>query len=180
MSDFLFIGKDAVVFPLAKIVFPETVFIDDHAVVSDFCFILGKKFVKIGKYSHLAPYAMITGGGEVYIQDFVDISYAVKIISGTDDIFGDSLFTPSVPANLRKVKRSTVEINNFAFIGANSLIYPGVKIGEGAIVNPGTIVRKNLDSWTVYDGQECLPVGKRKYREEIIRKAEQLVELRKK
>lgn len=180
MPDFLFLGKEVQIFPSAKIISPESVFLDDFSIVSDFCFILGKKFVKIGKYSHLAPYSMITGGGEVYIHDFVDISYSVKIISGTDDIFGDALFTPSVPEKYRKTKRSTVEINNFAFIGANSIVYPGVKIGEGAIVNPGTIVKSNLDPWTVYAGPECNVVGKRKFKEEIIQKASELVTLKKK
>lgn len=180
MSDFLFLGKQATIFPLAKVINPENLFLDDHAIISDFCFVLASKFIKIGKYSHMAPYSMITGGGEVYIHDFVDISYSVKIISGTDDIFGDSLFTPSVPEKYRKIKRSTVEINNFAFIGANSVIYPGVKIGEGAIVNPGTVVKTNLEAWSVYEGTDCRMTGKRKHKDEIIKKASELITLKKK
>ncbi|MGD8779544.1 MAG: hypothetical protein PVH88_11360 [Ignavibacteria bacterium] len=175
-EDYLYLGKNSKIYPTAKIINPKNLFLDDYSIVSDFTFILASKFVKIGKYSNLAPYSMITGGGDVIINDFVDISYGVKIISGKDDIFGESLFTPSVPIELRNVERSNIEIGKLSFIGANSIIYPDVKIGEGVIVNPGTIVKYNLKSWHIYEGADCNLLGIRKHKKEIIKKTEELLE----
>jgi acetyltransferase-like isoleucine patch superfamily enzyme len=39
-----------------------------------------------------------------------------------------------------------------AFIGMNSTIMPGVTIGEGAIVAAGSVVTKDVESFTVYGG----------------------------
>lgn len=174
-EQYLYHGKNVSVYPTAKIIFPNNLFIDDNAIISDFCFVLASKYVRIGKYSNLSPYSLITGGGEVYIGNFVEISFSVKIISGTDDIFGKSLFTPNVPSNFRNTKRLNVEIGDFVFIGANSIVYPGVKIGEGVIINPGTIVKRNLQSWNIYEGPECKLIGKRKFKKEIVLKANQLL-----
>lgn len=174
-EDYLYFGKESRVYPLAKIINPEYIFLDDYSIISDYCFIYAGKYIRIGKYSNLSPYSLITGGGEVYIGNFVEISFSVKIISGTDDIFGKSLFTPSVPANFRNIKRLNVEIGDYVFIGANSIVYPGVKIGEGVIINPGTIVKNNLRSWNIYEGPECKLIGKRKFKKDIVEKAEKLL-----
>ena len=42
------------------------------------------------------------------------------------------------------VTRSPVVIENGAWIGARSVILPGVTIGEGAVVNPGSVVNKDV------------------------------------
>lgn len=171
----LFCGENAVVHELSKIVYPDHLFLDDFSVISDFTFILATKFVKIGKYSQLSPYSLITGGGEVYIGNFVDISYGAKIICGSDDIFGEFLFTSGVPKAYRNIIRNNVEINDYSIIGANSIIYPGVTVGEGVIVNPSTIVKENLKPWSVYEGVNCKLIGKRKFKKEIVSKAENLL-----
>ncbi len=99
-TNFLYFGNDSVVYPLAKIIHPENIFLEDKAIISDFCFILASKYIKIGKYAHLAPYSMITGGGEVTIGNFVEISYGAKIISGTDDILVKIFLLLLYPLNL--------------------------------------------------------------------------------
>jgi acetyltransferase-like isoleucine patch superfamily enzyme len=89
---------------------------DDNAIISDFVFILAEKYLKIGKYSRIGPQSILTGGGEILIGDFVDISYAVKIISVTDDIYGEYLITPCVPSQFRNVYHKKVVIRNYSFI----------------------------------------------------------------
>lgn len=158
----LYKGKEAEIYPMARIIQPENLLIDDYAVISDFCFVLAGTYTKIGKYSRLAPYAMITGGGEAYIHDYVDISYGAKILTGSDDIYGGYLSLPKVPAEKRKITRARVEIHAYAYIGTNSIIYPEVTIGEGAMTEPNTIVKQNLEPWTVYGGITCEKLGKRK------------------
>jgi acetyltransferase-like isoleucine patch superfamily enzyme len=175
-SNFLYYGKGARIYSSAKIINAENIFIDDFAIISDFCFVLAGAYLKLGKYSRLGPYCLISGGGDVHIDNFADLSYGAKIITGSDDLFGNSLITPSVPAEFRKIKTQPVTIGKHAFIGANSIIYPGVTIGEGAIVNPATIVHKSLESWSIHGGPSCAYLGKRQNREEIIAKEFRLLE----
>lgn len=162
MSKLLYKGIDAEIYPMARVIQPEHLLLDDFAVISDFCFVMGGIYTKIGKYSRLAPYSMITGGGETYIHDYVDISYGSKILSGSDDIYGGYLSLPNVPSEKRNITRQRVEIHNYAYIGINTIIYPGVTIGEGAMTEPNTIVKEKLESWTIYGGSDCKKLGKRK------------------
>ena len=158
----LYRGINSQIYSFARIIEPGKLLLDDHAVISDFCFVMAGITTKIGKYSRLAPYSMITGGGEAYIHDYVDISYGVKIITGSDAVYDGYLSLPNVDPESRKIKRQRVEIHNYAYIGINTIIYPGVNIGEGAITEPNTIVKSNLEPWTVYGGAECKKLGMRK------------------
>jgi hypothetical protein len=60
MDNLLYKGNQSEIYPLARIIQPENILLDDYAVISDFCFIIGGIYTKIGKYSRLAPYSMIT------------------------------------------------------------------------------------------------------------------------
>lgn len=43
-------------------------------------------------------------------------------------------------------------IGNDVFIGANAVVLPGVRIGDGAIVGAGSVVTKDVPSYTVVAG----------------------------
>ena len=45
-----------------------------------------------------------------------------------------------------------VTIKRGAFIGMNTVIMPGVTIGEGAIVAAGSVVTKDVEPYTIYGG----------------------------
>lgn len=45
-----------------------------------------------------------------------------------------------------------VVIDDYAFLGARSLIMPGVHIGEGAIIAAGSVVTKDIPPGEVWGG----------------------------
>lgn len=45
-----------------------------------------------------------------------------------------------------------VKIEDWCYIGSESLIMPGVTIGEGALVAAGSVVTKSVPSYTVVGG----------------------------
>lgn len=55
----------------------------------------------------------------------------------------------------------TVEIQDHVWIGARSLVLPGVVIGEGAIVGAGSIVTRSLPSWCVAIGNPARAIKAR-------------------
>jgi acetyltransferase-like isoleucine patch superfamily enzyme len=50
------------------------------------------------------------------------------------------------------IKYGTIEIGEETFIGARSIIMPGVKIGRNSVVGVGSVVTKNVPDETVVSG----------------------------
>lgn len=62
-------------------------------------------------------------------------------------------------------KGALVEIGAYAWVCSRSIILPGVKIGEGAIVASGAIVTKDVEPWTIVGGIPAKTIGKREQKE---------------
>jgi galactoside O-acetyltransferase len=146
-------GKEVKIYPLAKIVIPENVEIDDYSIIDDFTFIEGGKGIIIGKYVHIANFTSIIGGGKLEMEDFSGLSAGCRIITGTDDFFGKSLTNPCIPLKYRTVYRDgIIKICKHALLGTNTIVHPNVTIGEGAVTGSNTLVTKDLEPWTIYVG----------------------------
>ena len=87
----------------------------------------------------------------IYIGNNVGIAHDTKIYTLGHD-FNDPHF---------QTKGAPVIINDNVFIFSNSLIMPGVTLGEGAIILAGSVVTKNVDPWTVVGGNPATPIKKR-------------------
>jgi galactoside O-acetyltransferase len=170
-------GRNVRIYEFARITSPELVSFGDEVIVDDFAFIQGASSVAIGSYVHVGLFVSITGGGTVTIGDFVSMSPGVRILSGTDDPTGPGLLNPTVPDELRSVERSFAEIGSHAYLGANSVVLPGVRLAEGAAVGANSLVREDLEPWTLYVGSPCRPLRARP-RDEILARAERLMAAR--
>ncbi|MEO6598983.1 MAG: acyltransferase [Polyangiaceae bacterium] len=53
-----------------------------------------------------------------------------------------------------------ISIGSGAWIGPRAVILPGVKIGEGAIVDPGSVVNKDVPPHTRVGGMPAAPIAK--------------------
>lgn len=56
-------------------------------------------------------------------------------------------------------KVNTINIGNNVFIGAGTIILPGVHIGDNVIVGAGSIVSKDISSGSVAVGCPCTHIG---------------------
>jgi len=54
--------------------------------------------------------------------------------------------------NIENTKTSPIKINDFVWIGGNSIILKGVSIGNGAIIGAGSVVTKDVPELTIYGG----------------------------
>lgn len=59
-------------------------------------------------------------------------------------------------------KGAPVEIGPYAWVCSRSVILPGVKIGEGAIVASGAIVTKDVEPYVIVGGIPAKTIGLRK------------------
>jgi acetyltransferase-like isoleucine patch superfamily enzyme len=110
--------------------------------------------VEIGDYSSLASPVFATNG-RVSIGSHVLISY--------DTFIADSFaaLPPDVPRADADVTAEPAEIvvGDLAWIGLRSVLLPGARIGEGAIVAAGTVVDFEVPPYAVAGGNPGRIVG---------------------
>lgn len=150
-------GKNIEIYNPADIEVKKFSWIDNY-VVLDARF----GFINIGSRVHIAPNCRIAGGGGVEIGDYVGISENVKIFSHSEIIQkGKKMSGPMVDEKDKGYKSKKIVIKNDAFIGTGSIILPGVTVEEGSVIGANSVVRKDLEPWTIYAGNPLRLVGKR-------------------
>ncbi|TLD70285.1 acyltransferase [Phragmitibacter flavus] len=139
-------------FAFTKIIGVENIEFGKHIIIDDFTLIYATSPMRIGNHVHIACFASITGGAELDIGDFAAISQGCRILTGTDDFKDWGFGNSTIPEKYRNTTRAPISIGKFCIIGANSVVLPGVTIGEGATVGAGSVVTKNLAPWGVHIG----------------------------
>jgi galactoside O-acetyltransferase len=107
------------------------------------------------------------------MEDFSSLAAGCRIVCSSDDYTGLALNGATIPIDLRVVRCTTITIGKFASIGTNTVVLPGVQIGEGAAVGAGCVVSKNLEPWGIYSGPRAEKIGKR-HQSRIIEMAQSL------
>ena len=153
-------------FEFTKIIGLNNIEFGKNIIIDDFVLIYAKKKIKIGNFSHIACFASITGGEELSIGDYTAISQGCRILTATDDFKDWGFGNSTINNDFRNVKSAPISIANFCIIGANSVVLPGVEIGEGATIGANSVVTKNLEPWGIYIGNKR--VGERK-KEDVLK-----------
>lgn len=141
-------------FEFTKIIGLENIKFGKNVLIDDFTLIYATAPMEIGNYVHIACFASITGGAELKVGDFVAISQGCRVLTGTDDFVDWGFGNSTINEKYRNTKREPVKIGKYCIIGANSVVLPGVTIGEGATVGAGSVVTKDLEPWGVYIGNK--------------------------
>lgn len=81
----------------------------------------------------IGNHVLIGGGVQIYDNDFHAIDYRDR---GSNEV----------------IKAAPVVIEDYAFIGANTIILKGVNIGKGSVVGAGSVVSKSIPSGEVWAG----------------------------
>lgn len=110
-------------------------------------YITGLSNIKFGKNScpGSAPNQYIQGQNGIEIGDDVWIAPGVQIISSNHDPDDYSKALASRP----------VKIGSHVWIGGNSIILPGIHIGDNVIIGAGSIVTKDVPDNCVAVGNPC-------------------------
>jgi galactoside O-acetyltransferase len=161
MQEFKKLGKNVTIFENAKIVKPEVIQIGDFSEIDDFTFIYGGKGIKIGSYVHISRFVSIIGGGELEIGDYCVLADGSRILTGTDRYKGGARMSTIAPKKQRNPLISFVRIEKDAFVGTNSIVHPGITIGEGAIIGSNSLVLKDIKPWTINVGSPTKIIGER-------------------
>ncbi len=111
----------------------------------------------LGDDVDLALDVLITTSGGVEIGDRTLIGYRAQIISANHHI-------PIKPAPIFGAghDKEKVTIGSDVWIGGNSIILPGVIIGDGAVIAGGSVVSKDVEAYTVVGGVPAKFIKERK------------------
>jgi acetyltransferase-like isoleucine patch superfamily enzyme len=167
-----FCGKGVRIYEGVRLVPPDQISIGDFSQIDEGVLIFAGQGVEIGRHVHFAISSSITGGGSCIVHDFAGIGAGTRIVTGTELLEG-GLSNPTIPAHLRVVSRGRVEIHTHALLFTNSVVLPGVTIGEGAVVSAGSLVHRDLKPWSIYGGNPLVQIGVRS-RDSVLGKAAQL------
>ena len=152
-------GEDVFISNMVEIRRPYLVEIGCHVAIDSGVYITTQ--LVVGDYIHMSPYITVIGGekSKLVIQNFATIAAGTRIIAGSDSFLGDGMTSVTVPAEYRDtVKFSAVVIEQFAGVGTNVVIMPGVTIGEGSVIGACSLVTKDTEPWTIYYGNPARPI----------------------
>jgi len=120
-----------------------------------------KAEIIIGKDSGLSG-ATICAATSVKIGVYVGLGANVCVY--------DTDFHPINPYERRyedhKTKSSPVVIEDYAWIGGNSIILKGVRIGKGSVVGAGSVVTKDVPDFEIHAGNPARFIKKIEYNHE--------------
>ena len=160
IPSFKYCGKGVKIYPLTKINRAENVEIDDFSRILDYVYIDAGKSLKIGKYSIITWQCLIEGGASTIIGDRVFIGPGTKLLTSTY-AFNGYYTNEFLPEGTNRIDYGDIVLEDDSYIGANSVVMPGVKVGEGALVGSNAFVNKDLDPWGIYVGSPAKKIGER-------------------
>lgn len=141
-------GADGIYRPLTRISdtvyfnHPERVFIEDNVFVGHYSILDGTGVLKIGEGAQLAA----------WIGVYTHSSHTAIRLYGKH--------YQEVPESEKAgYSIATVSIGRYAFVGAGSIILPGVTIGKGALVSAGSIVKRHVGDFEIVAGNPAEVVG---------------------
>jgi putative colanic acid biosynthesis acetyltransferase WcaF len=108
----------------------------------------------IGNYTWLGEDAWIDNLGEVTIGADVCVSQNSYLCTGNHD-WSDPHF--------RLIVKSIV-LNDCCWVGAGSVIAPGITVGEGAVATAGSVVYRDMEPWCIYSGNPATFKSRRRVR----------------
>jgi len=154
---------------------PQLVSIGSHVAIDTGTYITTA--AEIGDYVHIGPYVTVIGGPDarLVMRNFTNIAAGVRVICGSDRFMGEGLIGPaSLPDEFKdKMKLAPVVLEDFANVGTNAVIMPGVTLAQGTVIGACSLVTSSTEPWTVYTG---IPARPRKARpwQTMVRYAEEL------
>ena len=125
------LGKDCHVYPGARIWAPWNLEMGDNASLAD----------------GVICYSM----AKISLGEKAIVSQGAHLLTGTHD-YTDPRF---------QLLTKPIVIGKQAWLCADSMVLPGVEIGEGAVLGARAVATRNIPAWTLCAGNPCREIKKR-------------------
>jgi acetyltransferase-like isoleucine patch superfamily enzyme len=104
-------------------------------------------WIEIGDNTTVQPYAVLYGHGGLRIGSYVRIAAHVVVIPANHVVDGVAR-----PIALQGETREGIVIEDDVWIGANSTVLDGCRIGRGAVVAAGSVVTRDVPELAIVAG----------------------------
>ena len=160
---FAAVGNEVRVSKRVEIPDPSRIWLGSHVRIDAFVTItIGSSgFVRVGSYTHIADRVRLVGSDGIVVGNYVGLASNVNILSMSDDYSGSYLVGPMAPLRTTGGTRGRVDLGDHVVVGASSIIFPGISLGEGVAVGACSLVNRSLPSWGIYFGAPVRFVKKR-------------------
>ena len=142
--------KNTIIFPNVNLLrYPKNIILGEDVVIKSgahICPCNKNSEIYIGKRTTVGFYTFIYSSKKIFIGSDCMIAPFVYIV---DSNHGNE---KGLEMNLQENISEEIGIGNNVWIGAKSVILPGVKIGDGAIIAAGSVVTKDVPSGQVVGG----------------------------
>lgn len=133
--------------------------------------IIQKVFAEVGECCYIEPPFHANWGCNIHVGKNFYANFNLTVVDDTDVYIGDwVMIAPNVTIataghpvcpELREPPYQfnlPVHIGNRVWIGAGSIILPGVTIGDDTVIGAGSVVTKDIPSGVVAVGNPCRPL----------------------
>ena len=130
--------------------------------------IIRKVFAEVGNNCYIEPPFHANWGWNMYVGNNFYSNFNLTVVDDVDIYIGDNVMiapnvviatgTHPICPKLREKGYQynlPVHIGNRVWIGAGTIILPGVTIGDDSVIGAGSVVTKNIPSGVVAVGNPC-------------------------
>lgn len=145
-------GTNVIIGKTVRIRYPELVSVGDNVIIDDFSYI--STALEIEDCVHIASGAKFIGGRDsmIRIANFSTLAPNVVLAAGSDDYIS-GIASPLVPRMYKgNVEIGTIGIGRHCIVGANSTVLPNIRFHDGAAVGAQSLVKNDLEAWSLYGG----------------------------
>ena len=149
--NFAYLGNDVKISDRASLDKTHLMSIGNRSRIDDFCALSG--FVNIKSNVHVAVHCSITASIDpITLSDFSGLAFSCHLFSSSDDYSGASLTNPTIPTGFKNITSAPIFLGKHVILGAASLVFPGVTIGEGSSFGAGSVINRSAEPWGIYAG----------------------------
>ena len=134
-----------------RVLLHDGVFIHPHVLLRAF-----GGLIEIGEGTTVNAFTTIYGAGGVSVGRQVSIASHVAIVAAMKN-YRD----PTIPIKQQGARTEGITIEDDVWLGAHVVVLDGVRIGRGAVVGAGSVVREDVPPYSVVVGVPAAVVGKR-------------------
>jgi len=148
------IGENLKISKNITIVGPENISIGSNTRIDDYTIISAAEGnLSIGSEVHVGGQSYLGCAGGITIKNKINIAQGVKMYSKINDYLNFD--------GTNKIILNPIEIQDYAIIGAGTVIIGESIIFEGSVVGSLSFVKNNLEPWSVYAGNPIKFIKKR-------------------
>lgn len=129
-------GDVLCVMPYSVMSYAKNISLGERVYINSFSMLVAKEKITIGNNVLIGPHVIINSGMHNYSNADVDI-------------------------NKQGHSTAPITIEDDVWIGANTIILPGITIGKGAIIGANSLVNKNVEPFSIIGGSPAKLIKKR-------------------